>query len=351
MGSRRGWRGGATILALSLALGACDSDSPPPKPPVDAPQDNPISNRLKARFVPWGFAYDMAVSPDEKTVAIGSFRVEILDAEKLKRSTQIDLGIGIGSLDFSPSGKFLAVGTRDGRLCVLDTQTWKTVQTHTPFAQSKASQASINRVRFLGSDETLVVTAESGRNGSISIDRATGKLKESLLPEGVKSYNWARTADASAIALDRDDASEIAVIDGRSGKISTPLKGYSLLHSLVFDRDGKHLIGCSSAYIAVWNCSTWQEVRKLDPAKVQNATGSKSPFGTMDADVSSNGRFVATVGTGISLIDLEKNEVVAHFPSGGASEIRIKFVSSDGALLVCAPGECLRVDVTDLLKR
>lgn len=102
-----------------------------------------------------------AFSPSGKMLATCSLdKVIIWDYLKGIELTSIKSTAGMQNVDFSPDGKFLAVGDDDRKIVLLDTTTWHTVKT------LKGHTQTVFTLKFSPNGTRL---ASSGRDGSVKI--------------------------------------------------------------------------------------------------------------------------------------------------------------------------------------
>ncbi|MGO9915647.1 MAG: protein kinase domain-containing protein [Isosphaeraceae bacterium] len=135
------------------------------------------------------------------------------------------------ALDFSPDGKLLASGSRDGSAILWSTATWKKAQT-------------------LQNPDQDTITGGSGRRGTV----------EDLV----------FSPDGKSLAL-ASYGGTVQLWDVATGKLMETLEGHSSAVSAVaFSPDGRTLAsGSNDQTVRLWNVQTRRELLQLDPCTVE----------------------------------------------------------------------------------
>jgi hypothetical protein len=138
---------------------------------------------------PWA-----SFSPDCKLVATGGYgiRAVLWSADSGKRIRDLDVGPQIGGLTpvFSPDGKTLAVGNRNGRTCLFDVATGR--------LRHKLSLESTQEVRFDPSGKRLAATYVDGNLAVWNVE--TGELMQRTKARAEELYSLDWSPDGKIIA-------------------------------------------------------------------------------------------------------------------------------------------------------
>jgi len=96
----------------------------------------------------------------EYLVAASSIGIFIFNAQSLKLEKYIDTSSWVTTLDFSPDGKFIAIGNRDGSIQVWDTNTWQesgtTYSGHTQSILDLAFSPNGTKLASVALDNSLI---------------------------------------------------------------------------------------------------------------------------------------------------------------------------------------------------
>ncbi len=204
---------------------------------------------------PEGGLYAVALSPSGKTIAVGGYTgvswdnatsIYLFNRKDGSWLGRIALGAGtdaINHLAFSPNGRYLAVGTSDGRgLRVLDIQKSSVSIVDSDYADA------IEWLDF-ASDGRLVTSSLDG--GVRLYDSAFKRLALYRLPQGEKPFAVAFSKDGgSKVAVGLLNEAVITVLSGRDLKPAGERKGTSGQHGalsiVAWSADSRFIYGAGT---------------------------------------------------------------------------------------------------------
>jgi WD40 repeat protein len=189
---------------------------------------------------------------------------------------------------YSPDGKLLAIGHRNGSLQLWDTSSGKLVgRLAAPAGEQGPDQPSpfaghVRSVAFTPDSKTLVAvggTLNSNDPGmAVIYDVPARKIRHRL--DGLASFAW-------SVALNRDGKlAAIAIADGsvrlyetETGKFVRSLEKHTkAARSVAFSPDGKYLAsGGFDNAIQLWDTTTWAEKRRFELPNSRSAGITFSP--------------------------------------------------------------------------
>ncbi|CAM4235302.1 serine/threonine-protein kinase [Kibdelosporangium persicum] len=247
-------------------------------------------------------------------------RGALLSAPLITYPSAFSTGLSnVSSVDVSPDGGLVAVGSGEGRIVLWDTKARKPVDT------GITAKGFVSVVRF-SPDGTLLATSDADRDGDVGAssvriwDVATGRQVAQLannLP-AIGQLAWRPDGQAvAALSLQQDDTRGVGEWDPRSGKlIRTIAKGVVDASSIAYSTTGDRLaIGRGDGSAELWDTAAATRVsRRTEHA---DATTRRGPGGLMPVQVTFSGRLLATssvLDNMIRLWDPRTGEPVLAFP-------------------------------------
>ena len=213
------------------------------------------------------WVYDMAFSSDGATLAVGGMgdgkngnlnSIELWDWRTGRFLANLSgLSDFALSVSYSPDGKVLASGTKDGMITLWDPGLGTIIR------KLAGSGTAVNDLAFSPDGGTLASGAE---DGSIALwDAAAGTRRRALHghAQGIVALRF--SPDGAALAA-ADDSPDIIDWDPASGKSlhTFAIAGYSLLTSMSISPDQKLLAsGDSKGRILLWDLSRREPVLSL----------------------------------------------------------------------------------------
>jgi len=163
----------------------------------------------------------------------------------------------IESVAFTPDGKLIAAGKRNGTLLMYDLAAAKEV------ASIKAHDGSINTI--LRRNKTLLTAS---MDGTIKEWETTGKAVRTVatIGGGIWTMAISNSGKKLAVAALADDG-RLQILDAASGKAVQKLKGPGTTHQLAFAPDDLTLLLAGAEVMQMWNLATsgkqWQRGQEL----------------------------------------------------------------------------------------
>lgn len=202
----------------------------------------------------------LALSPDGKTLAVGTAPVQLWDATK--RTKLRDLGRGSFYV-FSPKGDYIAIASRwPGQLGFdADELTVYEVATGNVKARNVIVEGGTFGLRDIAWDPSgkprLVYVTSSG--GPVIYDVQDGKRdKVALMPGNfvINAVAWTRTGK---IVTGRATLDTLEVWNADTLEFERNLEGVSWTHTLATTADGKYLMALDNTrQLTVWDTATWK---------------------------------------------------------------------------------------------
>ncbi|HIF33465.1 MAG TPA: hypothetical protein EYQ75_17835 [Planctomycetaceae bacterium] len=154
----------------------------------------------------------------------------------------------VHSVSFSPDGKTIASGGKDGSIRIWDTNTGEQLKTW-------SAGSSVADVVYL-TDGKLI--ASTGDSGSVRLWQiGTGKIETTLVFSGTKGTALACSPDGALIAC-ADYSGVVRLWNIEDGKLTLEFKAHTaVIQGLGFSRDGKKLVSAShDSSVKVWSIGT-----------------------------------------------------------------------------------------------
>ncbi|MBN2550132.1 MAG: WD40 repeat domain-containing protein [Anaerolineales bacterium] len=220
-------------------------------------------------FSPWDLVMALAWSPDGKALVVSAGEdVHIYLADGLTRQVSLKTGAFSHSLAFSPDGRWLAVGSRDGKVRVWDFQALLSAQVDLPpELVLLAHKKGVNSVVFSPNGSYLA----SGGNDAVARlwELGTGRLLQTMI---------GGTHAVPSIAFPTDGGN-LAIINGNlvrlrevgSGRIAGTFRWTTPLFNLSFSPDGQTLaVGGNDNQVLLWEAgSAFRTGQEKYPVPIQ----------------------------------------------------------------------------------
>ena len=208
-----------------------------------------------------GYVYDIAFSPDNTKLALGS-SIGVWIYEK-QTGKALDLLTGhteeVSSIAFNPYGSMLASGSYDNTIRIWDFHTSKLKATLT------GHTGAIYSVAFSPDGSTL---ASGSYDRTIRLwDVHTGKPKATLTGHTERVYSVAFSPEGRTLASGSRDEF-IRFWDVKTGKLLRTIAGHiDGVSGVIFSPDGEKLAsyGYLDAKISLWDADTGEYLMELEP--------------------------------------------------------------------------------------
>jgi WD40 repeat protein len=223
-----------------------------------------------------GFVGSVSFSPDGKFLALGSWDLTINGTVKVwevgswrEVATLMRHGYPVYSVSFSPDGKFLASGSRDKTVKVWEVGSWREVATLMRHGYPVSSVSFSPDGKFLasgGGDDRTVKVSEIGRLEWTVKVWEVGSWREvaTLRGHGDSVTSVSFSPDGQFLASGSWDET-VKVWEVGSWREVATLRGHGgYVYSVSFSPDGKFLAsGSYDTTVKVWEVGSWREVATL----------------------------------------------------------------------------------------
>lgn len=203
-------------------------------------------------FSPWDLVMALAWSPDGKALVISAGEdLHIYHLEGLTRQVSLKTGAFSHSLAFSPDGRWLAAGSRDGKVRVWDFQALLSAKADPPpFLVLLAHKKGVNSVVFSPDGARLA----SGGNDAVARlwETGTGKLLETMIGGTYAVPSIAFAPDGGNLAIINGNLVRLREVG--AGRITGTFRSNAPLFSLSFSPDGQTLaVGDNDNQVLLWD--------------------------------------------------------------------------------------------------
>ena len=241
----------------------------------------------------------IAWSPDGKLLAIAAGEnIYWYDVATMQQKNHFHIGAFTHSMFFSPDGRWLAAGSRDGILRLWEVWTSREVEDALPYLAIQAHKKGVNSVAFSPNGNILA----SGGNDAVSRtwDVATGELLGLMIGGTFAVPAIGFTPDGSALAVVNGDVIRLRQVD--TERIVGTIKAEAPLYSLGFSPNGRVLAaGSQNNLVLLWDpvkaFHTGQE-KYPEPVELVGHNGRVGSFHSLIWKVifSPDGRLLASAG-------------------------------------------------------
>jgi eukaryotic-like serine/threonine-protein kinase len=163
------------------------------------------------------------VHPGREVFVTGAMSsLEVWDVKSLQPIHQLNGSTkGVSALRFSPSGQYLAVAFRSGRICVYNTNSWLM-----PLLELEFGDATIAAVEFMDDEATLAIALNSGKVELLDIRKlkTVDTLELNFEPSALKYCASTKelaigTSTGQVVFWKPTIAGPMTVVNGHSGRI------------------------------------------------------------------------------------------------------------------------------------
>ena len=195
----------------------------------------------------------VAWSPDGKLLAVSAGeRISVYDSSNLSAGSLASFNIGAltPALSFSPDGRFLAAGSRDGKVRLWKVDGLDKIQN--PEMVLKANKKGVNCLAFSPDGQRL---ASGGTDAVARLwDINSGKNTGQIIGGTYAVPGIAFTPDGNGLAI--INGSLVRIREVQSGRILATLRVETPLYSIAFSNGGRYLaMGDNNNTIWLWDAA------------------------------------------------------------------------------------------------
>jgi WD40 repeat protein len=200
--------------------------------------------------------YDIALSPDERTLAVGDDggHVGLWAVATGRHTATLNEGSPVYGVAFSGDGRTLAAGDGGGHVGLWDVA----ARRHTATLNEGNP---VESVAFSRDGRTLAVGDDGGHVGLWDV---AARQRTASLNEGSNVISVAFSRDGKTLAAG-DGGGYVGLWNVATRRPITALAEGRLVNSVAFSRDGKTLaVGDFGGYVGLWNVATWRQTAVLN---------------------------------------------------------------------------------------
>jgi WD40 repeat protein len=338
----------ASVLFLGLAIicqavQSARAQSSPAESPVITPQNAAALTQLaEVSFGPWDLVMAAAWSPNGQYLAVSAGdQVYVYYAQDWQRLAAVETGALTHSLAYSPDGRWLAAGSRDGIVRIWDANSLINSDQITPALTLQAHRKGVNSLAFSPATGPLGSILASGGNDAVARfwDVGSGENLGLMVGGTFAVPSIAFMPDGRQLAVTNGDRIRLRAVG--SERIDGTFASDAPLYSLAISPKGDWLAaGGSDNLIRLWRPEqafrTGQQ-EYVEPVYLNGHNGRPDTFRSLVWRVvfDPSGELLASAGGDgtVRLWSIERRELLAtleaHF--GGAT---CTAFSPDGRALV-----------------
>jgi WD40 repeat protein len=218
---------------------------PPLQPELISPENvATLRPLLQHAFSPWEHVLGIAWSPDSKSLAVAAGDAVYLFDTDLQERLRLEPGAAAPAMSFSPDGKLLAAGDRNGVLHVWDAEDGEKVQ------EMQAHQKTISSLAY-SRDGSVLATAGYDAVARLWDAGSYAELSE-MIGGTFAIPAIAYSPDGSSLAIVNGNV--IRLRDAQTSRFVRTIVGDDSFYSLAFSPDGSYLAaGDVDNTISIWD--------------------------------------------------------------------------------------------------
>jgi WD40 repeat protein len=331
------------LAILSWAAPTARAQSSPATMPVITTQNAATLTQLsEVSFGPWDLVMAIAWSPDGQNLAVSAGdRVYVYRTQDWQQLSAIETGALTHSLAYSPDGRWLAAGSRDGYVRIWDASLLYASDQTAPALTLQAHRKGVNSLAFSPSAGQLGSILASGGNDAVARfwDPDSGENLGLMVGGTFAVPSIAFMPDGSQLAVTNGD--RIRLREVGSERIIGTFASQAPLYSLAISPNGGWLaVGGSDNLIRLWQPEqafrTGQQ-EYVEPVYLNGHNGRLDTFRSLVWQVvfSPSGELLASAGGDgtVRLWSIERGELLATLIAHPGGSTCVAF-SPDGRALV-----------------